>query len=88
MFSDGLDFKKADELFRYFNPRINVAFGIGTYLSNDTCVEPLNIVMKVTTCNGMDVAKLSDTPGKTMCKNQDYIDYLQRSIDWRFKHAI
>ena len=88
LFSDGLDFKKADELFRYFNPRINVAFGIGTYLSNDTCVEPLNIVMKVTTCNGMDVAKLSDTPGKTMCKNQDYIDYLQRSIDWRFKHAI
>ena len=87
LFSDGLDFRKADELFRYFNPRINVAFGIGTYLSNDTCVEPLNIVMKVTKCNGTDVAKISDTPGKGMCKNPEYVEYLKRCIDWRINVA-
>jgi len=86
LFSDSLDFEKADTLFRYFNPKINVAFGIGTYLSNDTCVKPLNIVMKVTTCNGRDVAKISDAPGKGMCKNPDYVDYLQRSINWRLEH--
>ena len=86
LFSDSLDFDRADKLFRRFNDETNVAFGIGTYLSNDTCVSPLNIVMKVTKCNGQDVAKISDTPGKGMCKNAEYVDYLQRCIDWRLNN--
>ena len=86
LFSDSLDFERADNLFRYFNGRAKVAFGIGTFLSNDTYVEPLNIVMKVTKCNGVDVAKISDTIGKGMCKNPEYVDYLNRAIDWRMKH--
>ena len=86
LFSDSLDFEKADKLFRYLNDRTNVAFGIGTYISNDTCVKPLNIVMKVTKCNGQDVAKISDTPGKGMCKNPEYVEYLQRCIDWRMNN--
>ena len=86
LFSDSLDFKKADELFRYFNGRVNVAFGIGTYISNDTCVKPLNIVMKVTECNESPVAKVSDAPGKSVCKSPEYVDYLQRSIDWRLNN--
>lgn len=83
LFSDSLDFERADKLYRYFKEKANVAFGIGTYISNDTNVPALNIVMKVTKCNGMDVAKISDTPGKGMCKNADYVEYLQRCIDWR-----
>lgn len=83
LFSDSLDFEKADKLFRHFHKDAKVAFGIGTYLSNDTCVEPLNIVMKPTLCNGQPVAKISDTPGKGMCKDAEYVDYLQRCIDWR-----
>ena len=86
LFSDSLNFEKADDLYREFNKYANVAFGIGTFLSNDTCVKPLNIVMKVTSCNGQDVAKISDTPGKGMCKNADYVEYLQRAIDWRIRH--
>lgn len=86
LFSDSLDFEKADKLFHYFNGRAKVAFGIGTYISNDTDVPALNIVMKTTACNGMDVAKISDTPGKGMCKNPEYVDYLQRCIDWRMKN--
>lgn len=86
LFSDSLNFQKADQIYRHFQDRCNVAFGIGTYLANDTCVPPLNIVMKVTKCNGQDVAKLSDTEGKGMCKNPEYIDYLKRSIDWRMRH--
>lgn len=86
LFSDSLNFKKADEIFRHFNGRVKVAFGIGTYLSNDTLVCPLNIVMKTTKCNGMDVAKISDVSGKGMCKNPDYVEYLQRCIDWRMSH--
>jgi nicotinate phosphoribosyltransferase len=86
LFSDSLDFERADKLFRYFNGRAKVAFGIGTYLSNDTEVSPLNIVMKTTKCNGQDVAKISDTLGKGMCKNPDYVEYLQRCIDWRMNN--
>ena len=86
LFSDSLDFEKADELFRYFRERAKVAFGIGTYLSNDTMIPALNIVMKTTKCNGQDVAKLSDASGKSMCKSEEYIDYLERSINWRMNH--
>lgn len=83
LFSDSLDFKKANELYARFKGRVKVAFGIGTYISNDTDENALNIVMKTTVCNGMDVAKISDTSGKGMCKNPEYVDYLQRCIDWR-----
>ena len=86
LFSDSLNFEKADALYKRFSDEINVAFGIGTYLSNDTCVKPLNIVMKTTLCNGMDVAKVSDTPGKGMCKNPEYVEYLQRCIKWRMEN--
>lgn len=86
LFSDSLNFEKADKLYRYFNEKANVAFGIGTYISNNTDVPALNIVMKTTKCNGMDVAKISDTPGKGMCKNADYVDYLNRCITWRLEN--
>lgn len=86
LFSDSLNFERADKLYRAFGKETNIAFGIGTYLSNDTAVPPLNIVMKVTKCNGQDVAKISDTEGKGMCKNPDYVDYLKRSITWRMEH--
>ncbi|MBQ3892452.1 MAG: nicotinate phosphoribosyltransferase [Desulfovibrio sp.] len=87
LFSDSLDFERADALRAYFKDRAKVAFGIGTYISNDTMAEPLNIVLKPTFCNGMDVAKISDAPGKGMCRNQDYVDYLQRCISWRMSHS-
>lgn len=86
LFSDSLDFERADKIWKNLHDRINVAFGIGTYISNDTDVEALNIVMKVTDCNNMDVAKISDVSGKGMCKNPDYVDYLQRCIDWRIQN--
>ncbi|MBQ1483334.1 MAG: nicotinate phosphoribosyltransferase [Erysipelotrichaceae bacterium] len=88
LFSDSLNFEKATKLCRYFKDRCKVAFGIGTYLSNDTSIPPLNIVMKVTKCNGQDVAKVSDVEGKSMCKNQDYVDYLTRSIEWRMNNEV
>ena len=88
LFSDSLNFEKASAIYEHFKGRCKVAFGIGTYISNDTDEKALNIVMKVTRCNGQDVAKISDTPGKGMCKNQDYVDYLQRSIDWRLEYEV
>ncbi len=83
LFSDSLNFEKADKIFRHFRERAKIAFGIGTYLTNDTFAEPLNIVMKMVKCNGHDVAKLSDTPGKGMCQNPEYIEYVQKCIALR-----
>jgi nicotinate phosphoribosyltransferase len=77
-FSDGLDIPKTIELYRHFASRARVGFGIGTNLTNDVGVEPLNIVMKLVSCNGNPVAKISDAPGKTLCDNRTFIDYLQQ----------
>ena len=86
LFSDSLDFERATALYDYFKDKAKVAFGIGTFISNDTDEEALKIVMKTTKCNGMDVAKISDVAGKGMCKNPDYVDYLNRCIDYRMKN--
>lgn len=88
LFSDSLDFERASKLYDYFKDRIKVAFGIGTYIANDTDVPPLNIVMKVSECNDGPVAKLSNSPSKTMCKDAEYVDYLRKTIDWRLRHGI
>ena len=84
LFSDSLDFAKATAIYDNFKDETNVAFGIGTYLSNDLgVVEPLNIVMKVMYVNGMPAAKLSDVPGKVMSPDNDYVEYLKRCVKWR-----
>ena len=85
LFSDSLDFDRAQALYDHFRDRIKVSFGIGTFCSNDTGVEPLNIVIKLQTVNGRAVAKLSDAPGKAMCRDAEYLEYLRRSVDFRLK---
>ena len=83
LFSDSLDFDRAQKLCDYFKDRIKVSFGIGTFCSNDTSETPLNIVIKLQYVNGRPVAKLSDTPGKAMCRDEHYLDYLKRSVKFR-----
>ena len=83
LFSDSLDFDKAQALHDYFKDRAKVSFGIGTFCSNDTCEKALNIVIKLQTVNGRAVAKLSDNPGKSMCRDDDYLEYLRRSVTFR-----
>ena len=81
VFSDALDFETATMLWRTFSGRTNVAFGIGTNLTNDfPGVRSLNIVMKLAECNGKPVAKISDNPGKTMCDNDGFLSYLRDVI--------
>ncbi len=83
LFSDSLDFDRAQDLYEYFRDRTKVSFGIGTYVSNDTCEKALNIVIKLQTVNGRAVAKLSDSPGKAMCRDEEYLSYLRRSVAFR-----
>lgn len=84
VFSDGLDLPRALEIYARFADRVPCGFGIGTNLSNDLGPEPLNIVMKLTECNGQPVAKLSDSPGKTLCKDETFLAYLRQV----FRHAV
>ena len=83
LFSDSLDFDRAQKLFDYFKDRARVSFGIGTFCTNDTSESALNIVIKLQYVNGRPVAKLSDTPSKAMCRDEQYLDYLKRSVDFR-----
>lgn len=88
LFSDSLNFDKAQTIYNHFRGRINVSFGIGTYLSNDTHVDPLNIVIKLQYVNGHPVAKLSDDWGKAMCQDGDYLEYLKGAVAYRLKEGI
>lgn len=77
VFSDGLDIPLAFKLLDEFHNEINIVFGIGTNLTNDVGIEPLSIVIKMTRCNGQPVAKISDSPGKTVCEDEGYLTYLK-----------
>ncbi|MES2935485.1 MAG: nicotinate phosphoribosyltransferase, partial [Pseudomonadota bacterium] len=81
VFSDGLDLPSAFSLYRHFADRCMTGFGIGTNLSNDNGVPSINIVMKLMFCNGQPVAKLSDSPGKTLCTDETFLAYLRQVFD-------
>ena len=83
LFSDSLDFDRAQHLNDYFKDRTKVSFGIGTFCSNDTAEAALNIVIKLQYVNGRPVAKLSDTPSKAMCQDEGYLEYLKSSVAFR-----
>ncbi|WP_315360193.1 nicotinate phosphoribosyltransferase [Neisseria bacilliformis] len=80
-FSDGLNLDKAFALHGYFKDRFKTSFGIGTNLTNDLGHTPLNIVLKLVECNGQSVAKLSDSPGKTMTDNNTFLAYLRQIFE-------
>lgn len=79
-FSDGLNLQKAWDLYQYFKDRFKPNFGIGTNLTNDMGHTPLNIVLKLVSCNGQSVAKISDSPGKIMTTDKTFLDYLKQTF--------
>jgi len=78
IFSDQLSFPLAIEIARRFHGRARTSFGIGTNLTNDLGFEPINIVIKMIECNGQPVAKVSDSPGKTISRDEGYLRYLRQ----------
>ncbi len=81
IFSDSLDIPKAAEIWHRFRDETNVSFGIGTNLTNDTGIDPINIVIKMTECNGQPVVKLSDSPGKVISTDQHYLAWVRQAFD-------
>ena len=78
VFSDGLDVPAALALYHHFGDRTQLGCGIGTQLTNDMGLEPISIVMKLTHANDQPVAKLSDSPGKTLCDDPTFLAYLRQ----------
>ncbi len=81
VFSDGLDMMEAKDIQDHFEGRINVSFGIGTFLTNNCGFTPLQVVIKMIECNGKSVAKISDSPGKGMCMDSSYLEYLKQTFN-------
>lgn len=81
--SDALDPDKAIALAKQFSGRINVTFGIGTNLTNDVGFKPVSIVMKVVESNGKPVCKISDSPGKGMCHDEQYVEYVKTQYNYK-----
>ncbi|KKW69101.1 nicotinate phosphoribosyltransferase [Lampropedia cohaerens] len=81
VFSDGLNVPQALRIYHHFADRVQCGFGIGTQLTNDMGLEPLSIVMKLTSANGQPVAKISDSPGKLLCDDETFLRYLTQVFD-------
>jgi len=81
VFSDGLTIDKAIKLHSEFYNQIQLGFGIGTHLTNDVGLDPLQIVIKLTKVNGKPVAKVSDARGKTMCNDAQFLTYLKNVFE-------
>lgn len=69
IFSDGLNLEKVEDIKNYCQGKIGISFGIGTNLTNDVGLRPMNIVMKMTAVLGYNkewipTIKLSDERGK------------------------
>ncbi len=83
VFSDKLDFETAIELHEMFHDLINVSFAIGTNLTNDLGITPLQIVLKMVECNGKPVAKIPDTWEKGVCEDAKYLTILKKEIKYK-----
>ena len=80
VYSDALTMTKALAIYDRFHGQARLAFGVGTHLTNDVGQDRLDIVIKMSACNGQPVAKLSDSPGKSMCEDELYLAYLRQTV--------
>lgn len=81
VFSDGLSFEVAIDLYRRFCNQINISYGIGTYFTNDCGFIAPQIVIKMVKCHGRPVSKISDSAGKGMCEDDEFDHWLRRVIE-------
>lgn len=84
IFSDGLNYEKVERIVQYCEGKIGLSFGIGTDLTNDVGLKPMNIVIKMTEAfpentHWTGVVKLSDEPLKHTGSKND-IDLALRVV--------
>lgn len=86
VFSDGIDsIDLVGKLVNFCKNRIRCSFGIGTWLTNDVGVKPLNMVIKMSECkpegtgSWIPVIKLSDNKGKNT-GNKEMIEICKKTF--------
>jgi nicotinate phosphoribosyltransferase len=84
IFSDALNYEKVSRIADHCKDKIGISFGIGTNLTNDAGVAPMNIVIKMSAAKvdndrWTDVVKLSDEHGKHT-GNQKIIDMAKQVL--------
>lgn len=83
VFSDSLTPHKAAKIYDYFKTKCQVYFGIGTNLTNDVGYDPLDIVIKMTSVNSHPVVKISDSKGKIVCEDNNYLTHIKEVFHLR-----
>jgi nicotinate phosphoribosyltransferase len=78
VYSNNLTFPKAIKIYEQLHNLINLSFGIGSNLTNDTDQQRIDIVMKMIQCNGQPVAKISNEPSRGMCESPEFYNYLKK----------
>ena len=85
VYSDSLDLEAIARIKGHVAGRLHDVYGVGTFLTNDVGVQPLNIVIKLFEVkpkgetNVLPVVKLSDSPGKHT-GDPDEIDLCKRML--------
>jgi nicotinate phosphoribosyltransferase len=81
VFSNALTFDESLRLYLRWGDAAQHGSGIGTWLSNDLGLTPLNIVMKLKQVNHQPVAKISDDPSKALGEDPVFLAYLKQVFD-------
>jgi nicotinate phosphoribosyltransferase len=81
VFSNALTFDESFRLYLQWGDAAQHGSGIGTWLSNDLGLTPLNIVMKLKQVNNQPVAKISDDPRKALGEDPLFLAYLKQVFD-------
>lgn len=83
VWSDCLTIDKIEEIHEAFNGRIGISFGVGSNLTHMTPLfHFIEMVIKMTWCNGTPVLKIPDSLGKTMCPNASTVEYAKQEYGW------
>ena len=59
--------------------RIKISFGISTDLKNMNLIL-LKTVFKMVKCDDTPVVKISDSPGKSICEDPEFLSYLRKVL--------
>lgn len=80
VYSDRLTLPKAYTLYETYKDKVKLAFGIGTHITNDVGIPPLDIVIKLNQLNGQHVVKISDSTGKAICDDDQYLKEFKNKL--------
>ena len=73
MFCDNMNFEIAMDLHETLSDMINITFGIGSALTHDVGIVPLQMRFTLVECNGGPVARIADDVNQLSCPDPRYL---------------